>query len=171
MAPDLLNFYGLSKYVGEEIVRRFSSDFDLRATILRYFNVYGPGQPTTGPYGLVMGIFLSSKQSNSPVVINGDGVQSRDFIFVEDVARANLYASGIEHKGKTYNIGSGTKTSILELARLLDLKFKFGPPRRNDAKETWADISQSIRDLNWKPLVSLSEGLALTQKAMLHESN
>jgi UDP-glucose 4-epimerase len=171
MAPDLLNFYGLSKYVGEEIVRRFSNDFGLRATVLRYFNVYGPGQPTVGPYGLVMGIFLSAKKAKSPVVIHGNGLQSRDFVFVEDVARANLIASGIEMSGKTFNIGSGTKTSILELARLLDLNFEFGPARQNDAAETWADISVSNRDLNWRPLVSLVEGLAFTQKSLRQESN
>jgi len=156
---DFLNFYGLSKYIGEELTNQFSKNFGLNTTNLRYFNVYGIGQPTEGPYGLVMGIFSKAQKNGEGVEIHGDGQQRRDFIHVNDVARANLIALESNKSGKTYNIGSGTNISIIELAELFNLQTKFTQRRTGDAEITLADISVTIKDLGWQPAVEIREGI------------
>jgi UDP-glucose 4-epimerase len=156
---DFLNFYGLSKYVGEELTNQFSLHLGLNSTILRYFNVYGAGQPTEGPYGLVMGIFSEAKKKRRKVQIHGSGNQRRDFIHVSDVARANLAAIKFEIPGRTYNIGSGENISITELAGLFGLQTENIERRRGDAEVTLADIEQTITDLAWKPEMSLANGI------------
>jgi UDP-glucose 4-epimerase len=156
---DILNFYGLTKFVGEEITNQYFRTFNLPTTILRYFNVYGPGQPSEGGYGLVMGVFQKAKNESRAVEIHGKGDQRRDFIHVFDVAKANLAALTSDIHGKTYNIGSGTNVSILELAKLLELRFTFAPKRAGDAENTLADISETKRDLDWEPKITLEQGL------------
>lgn len=156
---DFLNFYGLSKYVGEEITNQFALHFGLNTTILRYFNVYGPGQPTEGPYGLVMGIFAEAKRQGRKAEIHGTGEQRRDFIHVTDVARANLSALSSEFSSRTYNVGSGKNISINELAQLFSLKTSHVERRKGDAEITLADIEQTKEDLDWKPKIELSSGI------------
>jgi nucleoside-diphosphate-sugar epimerase len=156
---DFLNFYGLSKYVGEELTNQFSLHFGLNTTNLRYFNVYGPGQPTEGPYGLVMGIFAEAKKSGRKVEIHGSGEQRRDFIHVKDVAKANLLALNSEFSCRTYNVGSGDNISINELAQLFSLITENVQRRKGDAEVTLADIEATIRDLDWKPEVDLVSGI------------
>jgi UDP-glucose 4-epimerase len=156
---DFLNFYGLSKYIGEELTNQFSKNFELNTTNLRYFNVYGNGQPTEGPYGLVMGIFSNAQKNGHDVEIHGSGEQRRDFIHVDDVARANLTALEFNKSGMTYNIGSGTNISIIELAQLFNLQTKFTQRRAGDAEITLADITATTKDLGWQPTVQIQEGL------------
>lgn len=163
-APNFLNFYGATKGFGEELVRQAHVHLSLPAVILRYFNVYGVGQPTDGNYGLVMGIFSKASQQNQSVIIDGDGSQSRDFIHVNDVSKANLAAINKGIAGATYNVGTGVKTSISDLARLFNLNFNFGPARTGDAVETWADISASEGELNWSPAISLREGIEMLRR-------
>jgi UDP-glucose 4-epimerase len=160
-APNYLNFYGATKGFGEELVRQAHVHLSLGAVILRYFNVYGAGQPSDGNYGLVMGIFSEASQQNQRVIIDGDGSQSRDFIHVNDVSKANLAAINYGVPGSTYNVGTGVKTSISDLAKLFNLKFDFGPSRIGDAAETWADISASENELNWRPTISLRDGVEM----------
>jgi nucleoside-diphosphate-sugar epimerase len=156
---EFLNFYGLSKYFGEELVTQFAKQFGISSNILRYFNVYGSGQPTEGPYGLVMGIFAKAFRENRVVEIHGTGEQRRDFIHVEDVAEANVAALETRSDGNTLNIGSGSNVSINELAELFDLKFVRVPRRIGDAEITLADIGQSRSILNWEPKISLPVGI------------
>ena len=92
MAPEFLNFYSLSKEVGERYCRMFQKLFGLKTVVLRYFNVYGPRQPETGAYALVLGIFLRRWLNGQTLEIHGDGSQRRDFIHVSDVAEANIAA-------------------------------------------------------------------------------
>ena len=159
MSPDLLNIYGVTKYTGEEFTRIYDEAFDLPTITLRYFNVYGEGQPDDEVNGLVMGIFLRAKMEGRSVVLEGGGCQTRDFIEVRDVARANRLALETNHSNKVINIGSGRKTSILELAKLLNLEFSAGKARVGDALTTEADITKARDFLNWKPEISLERGL------------
>jgi UDP-glucose 4-epimerase len=156
---DFLNFYGLSKYMGEELTNQFGLHLGLNTTNLRYFNVFGIGQPTEGPYGLVMGIFARAKKLNQSVEIHGTGEQRRDFIHVEDVARANLAALNLESSGGTYNVGSGKNVSINDLAKMFDLETKHVEKRIGDAAITLADITKTIEDLEWIPEIELEKGI------------
>ena len=156
---DFLNFYGLSKYVGEELTNQFSRNFNLNTTNLRYFNVYGEGQPVEGAYALVMGVFAKAARNGETVEIHGDGEQRRDFVHVRDVARANLAALDNDYSGGTYNIGSGTNISINELASLFNLQVKHTQRRVGDAEITLADITSTMRDLDWAPKIELLEGI------------
>jgi nucleoside-diphosphate-sugar epimerase len=119
MRPDLLNFYALSKFCGEEYCRMFDRALDLPAIILRYFNVYGPRQPQTGAYALVLGIFLRRWRDGQPLEIHGGGQQRRDFIHVSDVAECNIAAYESPARGITLNVGSASNISVKELADLI----------------------------------------------------
>jgi UDP-glucose 4-epimerase len=156
---NFLNFYGLSKYVGEEITNQFSKHFGLNTTNLRYFNVYGEGQPIDGAYGLVMGVFANARKNRQSVQIHGDGEQRRDFIHVKDVANANLAGLEMSGSGFTYNVGSGTNVSINELAKLFNLRTSYIERRVGDAESTLADISATILDLGWEPKIALLTGI------------
>jgi len=164
LPPNLLNFYGATKYAGEEICRQFEIAFGMKTVVLRYFNVYGPGQPSTGEYALVMGIFLKAFLKNQPVVINGNGEQIRDFIHVNDVTEANLSALINDSQNLTLNIGSGFGISILDLAKRFDLIYSFGPKRLGDAEVTLADISKAKSHLNWEPKIRLDYGIEELKK-------
>jgi UDP-glucose 4-epimerase len=156
---DFLNFYGLSKYVGEEITNQFSKHFGLNTTVLRYFNVYGEGQPTEGAYGLVMGIFAQARKLGIEVEIHGNGEQRRDFIHVRDVASANLAALATAKSGMTYNVGSGSNVSINELARMFKLRTKYTERRVGDAEITLAEIDSTKEELSWQPEIDLEKGI------------
>jgi nucleoside-diphosphate-sugar epimerase len=158
-APEFLNFYAWSKYSAEQLCLQFDRHFDIPCIALRYFSVYGPGQPRVGEYALVMGIFSDAKQNGFRAKIYGDGLQRRDFIHVQDVAKANVAALESESRGLTLNVGSGTSTSVLDLAERFGLSFDFAPERVGDARETLADISQTIATLDWRPMVSVTEGV------------
>jgi UDP-glucose 4-epimerase len=159
--PDLLNYYGLTKYVGERLLSMFSTLSGIDVITLRYFNVYGPRQPRTGIYALVMGIFLDSYSRGESLVVHGDGHQSRDFIHVRDVAAANVRAlNSTTTRSGIFNVGSGETVSILELAKMISSDIVFGERRSGDAQITLADISTTVQGLQWEPQVTFSEGLA-----------
>jgi UDP-glucose 4-epimerase len=158
-APNFLNFYAWSKYSSEQLCLQFDKHFGVPSTALRYFSVYGPGQPRSGEYALVMGIFSEAERNGQRVQIFGDGLQRRDFIHVRDVAKANVAALESDCRGLALNIGSGTNISVLELAERFGLSFDFAPERAGDARETLADISQTLATLKWRPKISIAEGL------------
>ena len=146
--PDFLNSYGLSKYLGEEVIRNYSRN-KIEFNILRLFNVFGPGQPKSGNYALVFGIFLDQKNRNLPLTIHGDGEQTRDFIHVSDVSNAFLKASIKNVSGEIFNVGSGKNISVIQLAKLISNNFKFEQKRANDAMHTLADIKKTKDLLDW----------------------
>lgn len=160
LLPDIQSPYAATKLAGELLVRSFVRTFDIRATVLRYFQVYGPGQPTTGAYALVTGIFLRQFASGEPLTIEGDGNQTRDFVHVTDVARANVMALRIDTHGLPINIGSGEAHSVQELADLISPHQKSLPPRKIDLKATCADIDLARNILGWQPSVSFRDGIA-----------
>jgi len=157
--PDLLNIYGLTKRVGEQYTLMFDEGFDLPSVVLRYFNVYGPRQPETGAYALVLGIFLKRKADGKPLEIHGDGSQRRDFIHVRDVVAANIAALESDVRGEVFNVGSGTSLSVKELADMISPDQIHTEARKNDSEATLADISKIRAALGWSPKISFAEGL------------
>lgn len=158
--PDVQSPYSATKLAGELLVRSFVVTFGIKATVLRYFQVYGPGQPTTSAYALVTGIFLRQFAAGEPLTIEGDGSQSRDFVHVADVARANAAALDCDSRGLPLNIGSGDAHSIQELADLVSPNQVYLPPRRIDLQATRADITQARQVLGWSPRISLRDGIS-----------
>lgn len=153
--------YALSKYIGEEIVLHYFQVYKLPVISLRLFNVYGPRQRTSGTYGAMFGIFLAQKLAKKPYTIVGDGNQTRDFIFVEDVARAFLVAAESDMVGEIFNVGSGVTYSINDVVKLLKGPVVHLPKRPGEPDCTFADISKTRKTLNWQPKVSLEEGIKI----------
>lgn len=156
---DFLNFYALSKATGEQYCLMFDRLFGLSVTILRYFNVYGPRQPQTGAYALVLGIFLRRKFDGQPLEIHGPGTQRRDFVHVQDVADANIAAFESPLHNVTYNVGSGKNISVKELADMISPQQVHTARRAGDAEVTLADISHIGTELGWSPKIRFDVGL------------
>lgn len=160
MHPDFLNFYGLSKYVGEEYCLMFDRLYGLHTVVLRYFNVYGPRQSGEGVYALVLTVFLRQWHAGQPLTIHGTGSQARDFVHVRDVARANILAfEGAAH-GTIYNVGSGRSIPVIQIANLVSSRHVFEPRRTADADATEADLTRIKAEIGWSPGISFEEGLA-----------
>ena len=157
--PECLNPYAVSKYVGEQFCEVFTRLYQFPTVTLRYFNVYGPRQPSAGAYALVLGIFLDQWRRGVPLTIHGDGSQRRDFIHVDDVVEANLAAFSSGAQGTVMNVGSGSNVSIKEIADLISPRQEHHPRRAGDAEITLADISRIRRMLGWAPRVSFVDGL------------
>jgi len=154
------NPYALFKYMGEEMAGLFHKMYELPVVCLRYFNVYGERQSTEGAYATVIGIFLKQKKAGKPLTIVGDGNQRRDFTYVKDVVRANIVAMGSKKAvGHLINIGSGKNYSVNEVAKMIDPKHVYIPPRPGETKVTLADISKAKKLLNWTPQVMLEDWL------------
>lgn len=157
--------YALQKYVGELYCALFSFLYGLQTVSLRYFNVYGPRQSEEGAYALVIARFLKEKREGRPLPIVLDGNQSRDFVHVSDVVRANLLAmeSDAVGKGEVINIGSGKNYSVNEIASLIGGPTVFVEPRVEPQK-TLADISRARELLGWEPEIKFEDGIAELMK-------
>jgi len=163
--PNCLNPYAVSKYVGEQFCEVFTRLYGLPTVSLRYFNVYGPRQPSVGAYALVLGIFLDQHRRGEPLTVHGDGSQRRDFIHVSDVVEANLAAYSGDVEGTVMNVGSGTNISIQEIADMISPQQTRLPRRAGDAEATLADISRIRRLLGWEPKVAFADGLRSSMQA------
>lgn len=161
-----LSPYGLSKLAGEHYVRLLCSNHDLPYTILRPANIYGPGQRSEGE-GAVVPAFLTRFLAKQDPVIHGDGSQTRDFVYVEDMARA-VRCAMTRADGLTLNVSSGTAVSVFQLwsaiARTLGWERPpvFGPHRSGDIPHSVMANSEAVRHLQWLPRVSLEDGVART---------
>jgi len=158
--------YGAAKTFNEGLLRSFHAMRGLDYVALRYFNVYGPRMDIHGVYTEVLIRWMERIEAGQPPLILGDGTQTMDFVFTEDIARANLLAASAEATDEVFNIGSGTETSLAELAQALlramdsDLPLEFGPPRGvNTVTRRLAGVSQAAERLGWKAEVGLDEGL------------
>jgi UDP-glucose 4-epimerase len=158
--------YGPAKTFNEGLLRSFHAMRGLDYVALRYFNVYGPRMDIYGLYTEVLIRWMERIEAGQPPLILGDGKQTMDFVFTEDIARANLLAASADVTDEVFNIASGTETSLTELARALlrvmssDLPLEFGPPRGvNAVARRLADVSQAAERLGWKAEVGLDEGL------------
>ncbi|MDH7477213.1 MAG: SDR family oxidoreductase [Candidatus Bathyarchaeota archaeon] len=161
-----LSPYGASKLAAEHYCKVFHKIYGLQTVCLRFFNVYGPRQ-TSGPYGGVITTFLESLKIGKPILIYGDGNQTRDFLYVKDAVEACALALTRKNcSGKTFNIGTGTKTSINELAQELikqankpNVEVRYVAERKGDIKESYADIRKARKELGFKPKFSIQNGL------------
>lgn len=169
--------YGVSKLVAENHLCAFHEKFGLETVCLRYFNVYGPRQ-TYNDYSGVITQFLNRLTQDLHLVVFGDGEQTRDFVYVQDVAEANLLA--LKHAraaGEVFNIGTGVATSINQLANTLleatsktYLKSVHSKPREGDIRYSAADISKARNRLGYNPKVSLIEGLRKLVQSKMSKS-
>ena len=159
--------YGVSKVAMEHYVAALGAIHGWSAVSLRYANVYGPRQNPAGEAG-VIAIFCDHLLRGEPPVVNGDGAQTRDYIYVEDVAAANLAALERAQVQGGFNIGTGVETSVNELFTRLARAAGFGgqpmraPARAGEQRRSCLDTARAARDLGWRPTVSLDEGLART---------
>ena len=153
--------YALTKYQGECLVLHWSQVYDIPAVSLRLFNVYGPRSRTTGAYGAVFGVFLVQKLKGHPFTVVGDGTQSRDFVFVTDVAGVFVEAARSELKGEILNVGAGSPQSVNRLVELLGGEVVHLPKRPGEPDVTHADVSRIREKLGWEPCVSFEEGVSV----------
>ena len=151
--------YALTKYLGEQLIMHWCQVYDLPAVSLRFFNVYGPRSRTFGTYGAVFGVFLAQKLAGKPFTVVGDGNQTRDFTFVNDVVAAIISVAESDVSGEFINIGSDNTYSVNRLVELLGGDVIHIPKRPGEPDCTWADISKAKKLLNWHPKVSLEEGV------------
>jgi UDP-glucose 4-epimerase len=158
--------YGITKRVAEDYLRFFKDEHHLDFTSLALANVYGPRQDPTGEAGVVA-IFSALLVRGSPPTINGSGEDTRDYVYVEDVAEAFVRAAN-SGSGQTINIGSGKETSVNELYALMkqasgyEGDANYGPPRAGDVPRSALDPAKALRLLDWKPVTPLKEGLKRT---------
>ena len=144
--------YALHKFVGEEYCRLYSKIYNVETVSLRYFNVYGDRQPTSGAYCLVMGVFAQQKLNGEPMTIRGDGEQRRDFTYVGDVVDANIKCMDypLEMSGDVFNIGNGDNRSVNQIADLISGD-RINVESVIEPKETLADNNKAKRVLQWNP--------------------
>jgi UDP-glucose 4-epimerase len=151
--------YALSKYLGELLCLHWFKVYKLPVLSFRLFNVYGPRARTSGTYGAVFGVFLAQKLSGFPLTVVGDGTQTRDFTYVDDVVRALSIGSKSKINGEVFNVGSGGTYSINSLVELLGSPKVNIPKRPGEPDSTFADISKIKRMLNWQPTISFENGV------------
>ena len=156
--------YALTKFIGEQYVLHWGRVYKLPCVSLRLFNVYGPRSRASGTYGAVFGVFLAQKLAGKPFTVVGDGTQTRDFIFVTDVADAFLRAAESDLEGEVLNVGSGNTYSVNHLVSLLGGDVVHIPKRPGEPDCTHADISRVQRLLGWKPMIPCEKGV----ETMLH---
>jgi UDP-glucose 4-epimerase len=169
--PGPLSPYAAAKLAGELYCESFAATYGLETVRLRYFNVFGPRQDPNSQYSAVIPRFIAALLKGDQPVIYGDGTQSRDFTFVENVVEANLRAAtaaGSTVSGKVYNAACGGSLDLITLLRILceevDVPFapRFETARVGDVLHSWADMSSAERDLGYKPTISVQEGLKRT---------
>jgi UDP-glucose 4-epimerase len=154
MIEDCLNPYSMAKVSGEKLCKIYNDLYDVKTVILRYFNVYGPREPTNGDYAPVVGLFLEQRRSGEPLTIVGDGTQRRDFTYISDVVDANICAmeyNNLIYHGTFFNVGTGFNHSVLDLAKIIGGEYRFLDPRPAEARETLADITKITREFDWQP--------------------
>ncbi|MFC5367870.1 NAD-dependent epimerase/dehydratase family protein [Salinirubrum litoreum] len=159
--------YGLEKLAADQYTRLYADLYDVETVALRYFNVYGPRQGA-GDYSGVITTFVRQALAGEDLTVHGDGEQTRDFVFVEDIVRANLLAATTDAVGESYNVGTGESVTIRELAALIrrlsdaDVDIVHTESRAGDIDHSVADSSKAERRLDFEPTVSLEAGLDRT---------
>jgi nucleoside-diphosphate-sugar epimerase len=163
--------YAVQKLTGEHYMQSFSRVYGIETVCLRYFNVFGPFQAADSPYSGVLAKFITSLLSGQAPTIYGDGAQSRDFTYIDNVVTANLLAASAPAavaSGKVYNIACGERHTLLETFRILaeltgcNGEPVFGPPRTGDILHSLADISRAQQELGYAPAIDFTEGLRRT---------
>jgi nucleoside-diphosphate-sugar epimerase len=176
MVPRPKSPYAVQKLLGEYYAGAFSSCFGLEAVALRFFNVYGPRQDPASAYSGILSIFMKCVITGQAPLIHGDGEQSRDFTYVEDVVGLLLKASRAPNvSGQVYNAGNGNRYTlnmvwdVLQKIAGVKIAARYGPPRAGDVRDSQADTAAAVRDLGHKPLYSLEDGLRKTLDWYRHD--
>jgi len=161
--------YAAAKLAGEQFVLAFARAGMIEGVALRYFNVFGPRQSPASAYAAVIPAFLASARDGRPATVHGDGEQTRDFTYVDNVVTANLLAATRPSaNGIVCNLGAGQRTSLLQLLGLVrevtgrDVQAKHVPPRAGDVRDSLASLERAKQALGYQPLVDLREGLERT---------
>jgi UDP-N-acetylglucosamine 4-epimerase len=165
-----LSPYAVTKYVNELYADVFGTTYDTDVIGLRYFNVFGPKQSPDGAYAAVIPLFMQALNDNEPSKINGDGEQTRDFTFIDNVVQANIkgFFASKDAKNEVFNVACGERITInylwdsLRIAANSDLKAIYGPNRQGDVRDSLADISKAKKLLDYKPQFTVREGLKIT---------
>ncbi len=184
MLPDPISPYAAAKLAGEYYIRAFAHVYGLEAVVLRYFNVFGPYQDPASQYSGVLAIFCQKMVRGEEPTIYGDGQQSRDFTYIDNVVHANLLAAAapaLRVSGKAINVAVGVRISLNEVVEILrDLtayngRVVYGPPRQGDIQDSQADIRLARELLGYEPMVDFREGLRRTvewyRRTVLQPSN
>jgi nucleoside-diphosphate-sugar epimerase len=171
MKPNPISPYAVAKLASELYLTSFYRCYGLETVSLRYFNIFGPRQDPTSPYSGVLAKFITQMLAGESPTILGDGLQSRDFTFIENVVKANLLACKAptgDVAGKVFNVATGTRIDLNEtfavLKKLIGFtgEVKYGPERAGDVKHSLADLTRSEKYLGYKPQVNFEEGLKRT---------
>jgi nucleoside-diphosphate-sugar epimerase len=169
MQPDPISPYGITKYVGELYAQVFGRVYSLENVCVRYFNVFGPRQDPSSQYSGVLSRFMLAVIEGQPPVVYGDGEQSRDFTFIENIVDETLRAC--EAKGASgivFNGGTGARITLNQVLKLLEkvtgkkIQAKYDPPRTGDIRDSQADVSLARKVLGYEPRVHFEEGLQRT---------
>jgi UDP-N-acetylglucosamine/UDP-N-acetyl-alpha-D-glucosaminouronate 4-epimerase len=174
MVPAPLSPYAVSKLAGEYYCRVAQALYGLETVSLRYFNIFGPRQDPTSQYAAVVPNFVTAALTGRPPVVHGDGLQSRDFTYIDNAVQANLKAceAPSDATGRVYNIACGTSATLLDLLHILErvTGAKIRPvhdgPRPGDVRHSLASIDQARRGLGYEPVVGLEEGMRRTVAAL-----
>ena len=164
MVPRPMSPYALQKLVGEQYGSMFASLFGLEVVSLRYFNVYGPRQPTQGAYTLVIPLFVKLRDEGKPLTVYGDGRQTRSYNHVSDIVHANVLAADAElppGENTVLNIGTERETSVNEIAEMIGGEVEHIPNPRGSFEELRksSDYSKAKAMIGWEPRISLGEGI------------
>ncbi len=168
MLPRPKSPYGITKLDGEYYLQVYHENFKLKGTALRYFNVFGPRQDPKSQYAAAIPIFINKAIKNEPIVIYGDGEQTRDFVYVKDVVQANILAVTNEKVMGVFNVGRGDSISINEIAKVIinetssRSEIIYEETRTGDIKHSLSSINQTTLNLGYKPKYTLSDGLKET---------
>ncbi|APE95112.1 NAD-dependent epimerase/dehydratase family protein [Halodesulfurarchaeum formicicum] len=156
--------YGVSKLAADQYVRLYASLYDVPTVALRYFNAYGPGQPD-GDYSGVIRTFVDQATAGEPITVHGDGQQTRDFVHIDDIVRANLRAATTPHVGEAFNVGTGDSVTVSKLAAHIqelagsDSPIRTSDPRPGDIRHSCAETTDARTKLGFEATVSLADGL------------
>lgn len=169
MRPRVKSPYAAAKVAAENYCLVFNEVYDLETVVIRYFNVFGPRQDPNSAYAAVIPLFATAMLDDARPIVNGDGTQSRDFTFIENVVTGNMLAMHAERApGEVFNIACGGRVTLLQLIEQLNkllgksIEPEFGPPRPGDIMHSRAAIDKARELLNYEPLVDFDEGLART---------
>jgi nucleoside-diphosphate-sugar epimerase len=178
MKPNPLSPYALQKLVGERYCKLYYDLYGLETVSLRYFNVFGPDQDPHSEYSAVIPKFITKLLAKEPLTVYGDGEQSRDFTYVENVVEANMLASrAIEAPGNVCNIGCRERITLNQLIRLLEeivnvkANVNYTDSKAGDVRDSLADVTLARRLLGYEPKIMVKEGLRRTVEAFIRRQN
>jgi len=164
--PDCLNPYATSKLCCEKVCDLYTSLYDVETVKLRYFNVFGERMPNRGSYAPVVAIFTKQKKNNLPLTVVGDGTQKRDFVYVKDVARANIMVAEAQKEkvvGEVFNVGAGENFVVKDIANFISPNQVHIAERKGEADTTLANVQKIKQCVGWIPSINLNEWLELQE--------